>query len=136
MSERSTCPIALTLDLVGDRWTLLVVRDLVLGKTRFDEFQQSPEGIATNILAARLRRLQDLGLVAAKPDAVDRRRIHYRLTESGRGLQELIRAMAEWGLRHFPTAALPGSARKQLHRAAPPGQTRNARRISKIKTAG
>lgn len=136
MSERSTCPIALTLDLVGDRWTLLVVRDLVLGKTRFDEFQQSPEGIATNILAARLRRLQDLGLVAATPDATDRRRIHYRLTESGRCLQELIHAMADWGLRHFPTAALPGSVRKQLQRAPQPAKTRKAKPVSKSRTVG
>ncbi len=65
-NRRSNCPVACTLDLVGDRWTLLVVRDLIWGKTRFDEFLASPEGIATNILSSRLRLLEDLGYVTGK----------------------------------------------------------------------
>jgi DNA-binding HxlR family transcriptional regulator len=100
--RRSDCPIACTLDLVGDRWTLLIVRDLVLGKTRFDEFLASEEGIATNILSARLKALEDLGLIARKSDAVDRRRVRYRLTRSGKPLRKLVRGIADWGLKNLP----------------------------------
>ncbi len=114
MSKRSSCPIALTLDLVGDRWTLLVVRDLVLGKTRFEEFLQSPESIATNILASRLRRLQELELVASEPDEKDRRRAHYRLTSSGACLRELITDIALWGMKHCPDARMKNDDRRQL----------------------
>jgi len=118
MFFRSSCPISLTLDLVGDRWTLLVVRDLVRGKTRFDEFLQSPEGIATNILSSRLRRLQELGFVEAKPDEADGRRIHYQLTPEGACLRELITDFALWGLKHCPDAKMREEDRRRLERAA------------------
>ena len=75
--RRSNCPIACTLDLVGDRWTLLVVRDLVAGKTHFDEFLKSNENIATNILSARLKLLEELGYIARKSDSIDGRRVQY-----------------------------------------------------------
>src|SRR5271168_4961621 len=65
-SPRSPCPVACSLDLFGDRWTLLVIRDLFWGKTRFGEFEASPEGIPTNILAERLQRLEAAGLVGRK----------------------------------------------------------------------
>ena len=100
--RRSDCPIACTLDLVGDRWTLLIVRDFVLGKTRFDEFLASEEGIATNILSARLKALEDLGFIARKSDAVDRRRVRYRLTRRGKPLRKLVRGIADWGLKNLP----------------------------------
>ena len=60
---RSVCPIASTLDLVGDKWSLLIVRDLLIGKSRYGEFLKSPEGITTNILADRLRRMERTGLI-------------------------------------------------------------------------
>ena len=117
MASRPCCPIALTLDLVGDRWTLVVVRDLVLGKTRFEEFLQSPEGIATNILSSRLRRLQELSFVEAKPDAEDGRRIHYQLTPKGKSLRDLITDIAAWGMKNCPDARMRDDDRVRLERA-------------------
>jgi DNA-binding HxlR family transcriptional regulator len=105
-NRRSNCPVACTLDLVGDRWTLLVVRDLIWGKTRFDEFLASPEGIATNILSSRLRLLEDLGYVTGKKDASDRRRIHYSLTKKGERLGKLLRGIVKWGLKNLPETKL------------------------------
>jgi DNA-binding HxlR family transcriptional regulator len=100
--RRSTCPIACTLDLIGDKWTLLVVRDLFLGKTRFDEFLKSPEGIATNILADRLRRLEEEGLVARTPSATHRGRGSYALTKRGASLAPVLKAIVAWGLHEIP----------------------------------
>ncbi len=105
-NRRSNCPVACTLDLVGDRWTLLVVRDLILGKTCFDEFLASPEGIATNILSARLRSLENLEYVAGRRDASDRRRIHYGLTKKGEKLGKLLREIVKWGLKNLPETKL------------------------------
>lgn len=98
--RRSVCPIACTLDLVGDRWTLLVVRDLMSGKSHFKEFLASPEGIATNILAERLARLTDSGLAERYPSGDVGGRDAYRLTEKGRALRGLMAQMKAWGLRH------------------------------------
>jgi DNA-binding HxlR family transcriptional regulator len=100
--HRSNCPIACTLDLVGDRWTLLVLRDMFLGKTRYDEFLASPEKISTNILADRLRRLEDMGMVAKQPYGTHRKRMEYRLTERGRSLLPILQAMVEWGKANVP----------------------------------
>ena len=66
-AQRSFCPVACSLDLIGDRWTLLVVRDLFHGKTRFGDFLSSPEHIPTNILAERLKRLETAGLIRSVP---------------------------------------------------------------------
>ena len=99
---RSLCPVARTLDLVGDRWTLLVVRDLLHGKTHFDQFLESPEGIATNILTQRLRQLEEWGLIERRKDLADARRFAYRLTEEGEKLRQLVRVIAMWGQKHFP----------------------------------
>jgi len=105
---RSTCPVACLLDLVGDRWTLLVVRDLFLGKERFDEFRASPEGIATNILSARLRKLEDDGFVERVPSPTHASRATYRLTRKGRSLAPVLSAMRDWGLAHVRgTRAFP-----------------------------
>lgn len=103
---RSNCPIACTLDLIGDRWTLLVLRDLFLGKSRYDDFLASPEGISTNVLADRLKRLEASGMVSKRPYGSHRRRMAYELTERGRGLSKVLEAMAEWGLTHVPDTAL------------------------------
>jgi DNA-binding HxlR family transcriptional regulator len=98
---RSPCPVACTLDLLGDRWTLLVVRDLFLGRQRFDEFARSPEGIASNILTDRLRRLEELGLVARTPSPSHRGRGTYALTERGRSLGPVVKAIVVWGLANI-----------------------------------
>jgi DNA-binding HxlR family transcriptional regulator len=97
---RSRCPVSCTLDVLGDRWTLLVVRDLALGKSRFAEFLASPEGIPTNILAARLKRLGAAGLVASERYSEHPPRLRYRLTPKGEDLRPVLRAMVDWGVRH------------------------------------
>ena len=100
-SPRSACPVACALDLFGDRWTLLVVRDLLSGKSHFKEFLASPEGIATNILAERLARLASNGLVERYPSSDIAGREAYRLTEKGRSLRELMKQLKAWGLNHI-----------------------------------
>src|ERR1700753_1821308 len=98
---RSPCPVACTLDIIGDRWTLLVVRHLLYGKRYFDEFLASPEGIATNILSARLAWLFELKLVRRLPDQGDKRRIAYELTEKGLTLRRVLKEAARWGAEQF-----------------------------------
>lgn len=99
--RRSCCPIACTLDLIGDRWTLLVIRDLFAGKSQFSEFQRSPEGIASNILSDRLTLLVEHGL-AERYTPTNARRDRYRLTHLGRSLDRVLHAVADWGLRSLP----------------------------------
>lgn len=103
--RRSNCPVSCTLDLLGDRWTLLVVRDLVLGKRRFDEFLKSPEGIASNILASRLKMLREAGYVQRAADPNDRRQAIYSLTKRGQELRKLLGSVAQWGEQHFPNTS-------------------------------
>ncbi len=94
--------MACALDLLGDRWTLLVVRDLVLGRKYFEEFLASPEGIATNILSDRLKLLIGHGLVEKHPDEADRRRFVYKLTARGRSLRQVLVPLARWSLANIP----------------------------------
>ena len=98
--SRSKCPVSCTLDLLGDKWTLLLVRDLLLGKGTYTEFQQSPEGIPTNILAERLKRLQAAGIIEKLPYQDRPVRYRYKLTSKGRDLYPLISAMIDWGNRY------------------------------------
>jgi DNA-binding HxlR family transcriptional regulator len=101
-APRSRCPVATSLDLLGDRWTLLVVRDLNLGKARFADFLASPEHIPTNILADRLKRLERAGLIEARRYSDRPPRSSYHLTDRGRALGPVLDALAEWGLVQFP----------------------------------
>src|SRR5262249_25550417 len=80
---RSPCPVACTLDLVGDKWSLLIARDLLRGNVTFGELQNSPEGIPTNILADRLRRMKEAGLIAKSAYQEHPPRYAYALTEKG-----------------------------------------------------
>jgi DNA-binding HxlR family transcriptional regulator len=96
--RRSPCPVACALDVFGDRWTLLVIRDLMLGKARFKDFVASPEGIPTNILADRLKRLQNHEVVTQVRDREGSRHLAYRLTEKGTALRPVVKAMKDWGL--------------------------------------
>lgn len=114
---RSVCPVACTLDIIGDRWTLLVIRDLLLGKSHFKEILESPERIATNILSQRLARLTEAGLVERFPSEILAGREAYRLTAAGRSLTPLLEQMAAWGLEHLPGT----SARLMRRLVAAPG---------------
>ena len=108
MRKRSSCPAACALDLAGDKWTLLVVRDLLRGRSTYSELAESPEGIPTNILADRLRRMEESGLIKARPYQKRPVRYAYSLTAKGRGLSEVLAAVARWGHRHIPgTKVMP-----------------------------
>jgi DNA-binding HxlR family transcriptional regulator len=100
--RRSPCPVACTLDLIGDRWTMLVIRDLVLGRNRFRDFATSPEGIPTNILSDRLERLMEHEVIAQMPAADGTKRLAYRLTKKGEALLPVLREIRDWGLAWEP----------------------------------
>lgn len=106
-NSRSNCPVSCVLDILGDKWTLVIVRDLFMGKHRYNEFMESPEGITSNILADRLKRLECAGLV--KRDQYQKRppRAEYFLTTKGADLQPVLFAMVEWGRRYLPCASYP-----------------------------
>lgn len=99
---RSNCPVACTLDLVGDRWSLLVIRDLLGGKKRYSDLLASREHIPTNILAERLKRFEQAGLLERVSYSEHPPRFEYRLTAEGRSLGRAVDALATWGLGHFP----------------------------------
>lgn len=98
--KRSPCPVAAALDIMGDRWTLLVIRDLLAGKSRYGELSASPEHIATNILSARLQRLRAHGLIEPKACGTRAGAFEYRLTSRGRSLVPVLEALRDWGLTH------------------------------------
>jgi len=100
--RRSLCPVACSLDLMGDRWTLLVVRDLMCGRSRFKDFTASPERIPTNILSDRLARLLRHRIVDQIPAEDGTKRLAYRLTAKGAALRPVLEAMRDWGLAHAP----------------------------------
>jgi DNA-binding HxlR family transcriptional regulator len=100
MQRRSSCPASCALELAGDKWTLLVVRDLLRGHRTYGELADSPEKIPTNILADRLRRMEQAGLIQAAPYQARPVRYAYTLTRKGRDLGAVIAALARWGLKH------------------------------------
>ena len=104
---RSACAIANSLDILGDKWSLLVVRDLLHGKGTYGELARSPERIPTNILAERLKRLESAGIIASAPYQQHPVRYTYTLTPKGRALGEVLLAFVRWGKQHIPgTVAL------------------------------
>jgi DNA-binding HxlR family transcriptional regulator len=100
--RRSPCAVANTLDLIGDKWSLLVVRDLLHGKQTFGELLESPEGIPTNLLADRLKRLEEAGIVVANAYQERPVRYAYTLTDKGEALGEVLLALVNWGRKHIP----------------------------------
>lgn len=99
-ARRSSCPIATSLDLLGDRWSLVVVRDLLRGCRTYGDLLNAPEGIPTNILADRLRRLEESGVVTRKPYQTNPPRYEYELTVKGRDLKPVLGALGKWAVRH------------------------------------
>ncbi len=104
---RSSCPISGALDIVGDKWTLLVVRDLFRNKHRFGDFLNSPEAIPTNILADRLKRLEAAGIIKRELYQDNPPRAEYFLTTRGADLAPVLRAMVKWGLEYLPSVTTP-----------------------------
>lgn len=108
---RSACAVANSLDIVGDKWSLLVVRDLLHGKRTYGELVNSPERIPTNILADRLRRLEGAGIIVGTPYQQHPTRYAYTLTSKGSALGDVLLAFVRWGRQHIPgTVALSGSS--------------------------
>lgn len=111
-AQRSDCPIASTLDVVGDKWSLLVVRDIGLfDKHRNKDFQEADEGIPSNILASRLKQLVEQGLLEKRLYEEHPPRYEYHLTKSGRELLPVIKALAKWGTANIDGVRIPASVR-------------------------
>jgi DNA-binding HxlR family transcriptional regulator len=141
-SRRSSCPIACALDCVGDKWTLIVLRDIImLRKHHFQELLQGSEGIASNILASRLKLLEAAGMITRRRDPAQARRVIYEPTAKALDLLPVIVELARWGMKHDPGAAAPAHFLRRLAkdregfiasiRAAHDhgGQSRQARRL-------
>lgn len=106
--RRSDCPISFGLETFGDRWTLLIIRDIVyFGKKTYGEFLESDEGIATNILADRLAQLEDNGILVKTHSATDKRREIYTLTDKGLDLIPILLEIAQWSFKHDPQTGAP-----------------------------
>jgi DNA-binding HxlR family transcriptional regulator len=99
---RSACALANSLDILGDKWSLLVVRDMLHGKRTYGELALSPERIPTNILADRLQRLEGAGIITSTPYQERPVRNAYTLTPKGRALGEVLLAFVRWGKQHIP----------------------------------
>ena len=105
-TRRSGCPVSISLEEFGDRWSLLIIRDLMVrGFQTFKQFEESGEGIATNILADRLSKLEAAKIITAEREMADRRRVNYRLTEKGIDLAPVLLELLFWGARHEETGA-------------------------------
>jgi len=101
---RSGCPVSVALERFGDRWSLLIVRDLMVrGLHTFREFQASGEGIASNVLADRLQKLETAGIITAETEHSDRRQVNYRLTEKGIDLAPMMLELFVWSARYERT---------------------------------
>lgn len=125
---RSACAVANSLDILGDKWSLLVVRDLLHGKRTYGELVNSPEHIPTNILADRLRRLESAGIIVGTPYQQHPPRYAYALTPKGSALGDVLLAFVRWGKQHIPgTVALSGSSASAKAAARPAGSRRRPR---------
>ena len=112
MKRRSSCPAACALDLAGDKWTLLVVRDLLRGRHTFKELLAADEGIPTNILADRLKKMAEAGLIEANPYQQRPVRYAYTLTKKGHDLEHVLAAAARWGKKHVKGTRVAPEFRK------------------------
>lgn len=117
--KRSPCPIANTLDLVGDKWSLLIIRDMLHGKRTYGELLDSPERIPTNILADRLKRLEQAGIISRTAYQAHPVRYAYALSDKGRDLGEVLLALVGWGKRHIPHTRTLTEAASDPERRAP-----------------
>jgi DNA-binding HxlR family transcriptional regulator len=107
-TRRSACPLNASVEMLGDRWSLLIIRDMMLRDFHtYKEFLQCFEGIATNILADRLKKLMAYGIITTQPDPGDRRRVIYRLTEKGIDLAPVLTEMVLWAAAHEDTGNAP-----------------------------
>ena len=121
-TARSGCPINLTLEVLGDRWSLIVIRDLMFGNRRHyrELLTRSEEGIASNILAARLKRLVEAGLITREDDPSHKQKAIYSLTAPAIELVPLLAQMGAWGRRHLPASEELSIRAQLLEEGGPP----------------
>ena len=121
MDHRSGCPINLSLEVFGDKWSLIVIRDMMFGNRRhFNELlAKSDERIASNVLADRLQRLVRLGLISRAPDASHRQKVVYSLTEPAIQLVPVLAHLGAWGVRHLPVSRELSVRAEVLERGGP-----------------
>jgi DNA-binding HxlR family transcriptional regulator len=103
ISHRSGCPIATSLDVIGDKWTLVIIRDMLNGKSRFNQFLDSPERITTTVLTKRLEAMVLHGLAEKRQYQAHPPRHHYVLTEKGVALNKVLLAICDWGNSNYPS---------------------------------
>jgi DNA-binding HxlR family transcriptional regulator len=119
LPRRSNCPLNLALELFGDRWSLLLMRDmLIMGHYRYSEFLHAPEAISTNILASRLKQLEGFGLVEKLPDPNDRKTALYLPTELGASLLPVLLQVICWGRDNLADTGLPDRVARGLGNSA------------------
>ena len=107
-SKRSSCPIACALDLIGDKWSLVVLRDMFFLRRRyFQELLSGNEGIASNILASRLKRLESAGMITRRRDPTEPKRVIYEATEMGLDLLPVMIELMRWSMKHDPKTGAP-----------------------------
>jgi DNA-binding HxlR family transcriptional regulator len=117
LTFRSQCPISLALDVIGDRWSLLIVRDLMFaGKRYYRELLRSDEGISSNILAERLARLVDVGVLSRTGDPTHKQKAIYSLTPMGIDLLPIVAQLGIWGRKYLPVTAQTGAQAGQLEK--------------------
>jgi DNA-binding HxlR family transcriptional regulator len=122
-ARRSLCPISLSLEVFGDRWTLLIVRDLMFaGKRRFREFLQSDERISSRILADRLAALVEHGIITRSGDPSHKQKTIYSLTAKGVALLPIVAEIGAWGRAHTPTAGETAAEAERLAQGGKPLQ--------------
>ena len=119
LTSRSRCPISLALDVIGDRWSLLIVRDLMFaGKRYYRELLRSDEGISSNILAERLARLVDVGILSRTGDPTHKQKAIYSLTPMGIDLLPIVAQLGIWGRKYLPVTAESGARAEQLEKSS------------------
>jgi DNA-binding HxlR family transcriptional regulator len=110
---RSDCPVSAALEILGDRWTLLIVRDILIwNRHEYKAFLESGEGIATNVLADRLQKLEAHGVIRKVPHATDSRKCEYYLTEKGLDLAPVLFDMILWSAKYEETSASPTAVKR------------------------
>jgi DNA-binding HxlR family transcriptional regulator len=118
---RSQCPISLALDVIGDRWSLLIIRDLMFaGKRYYRELMRSDEGISSNILAERLARLVDVGVLSRTDDPTHKQKAIYSLTPMGIDLLPIVAQLGIWGRKYMPVTPDTGAQAKKLEKGGAP----------------
>lgn len=113
--KRSGCPIACSLDILGDKWTLVVLRDLICGKKTYSDLVSSPEKIPTNRLAERLKKLESEGMVSKVEYQKKPKRYEYQLTQKGRDVLPILQELARWGNKYMIDSWVPPDWFMQAH---------------------